>query len=297
MRFLPLEALSRRAPLGLRCLDLARGLNVTDGLMVAAYPLGGPALRRVAQRSPMSGIYGFRALPGLRSYEQGQAPASDWCADPGDGGTPSGEALHDLPPLLALVEANSTPVSANFAVEISDTLGRFLPQVMQMCLPKEHLVEVPLFSAPARPPPPGSGVVRGEIYDPVAGGPASWAIVSVSPEPGTTYVGMADARGMFAVSLPYASALPSLGGTSIDQLAWDLAIGVRYQPSVQRSVAGSPADGPPDMRSILEQATAGIRDSAPDAAAVASITRPIRFGSDLRAATGSAARLLIEPAP
>src|SRR4029079_10305955 len=124
----------RRAPLGLRFLDLARGLAVTDGLSVVAYPVGGANLRRSALRSPVSGVYGFRSLPGLRLYEQNLAPATDWCPTPTDGGTPGGDALHDLAPIKSLVEANENGTAANFVVEVADQHGRFLPQALQMCL-------------------------------------------------------------------------------------------------------------------------------------------------------------------
>src|SRR3954447_20197525 len=105
MIFVQLESVVRRTPLGLRFLDLARGLGVTEGLSVTAYPAGEPGLRGAALRSPMSGVYGFRALPGLRRYEQDLAPATDWCPTPTDGGTPGSDALHDLAPIKSLVEA------------------------------------------------------------------------------------------------------------------------------------------------------------------------------------------------
>jgi hypothetical protein len=299
--FLQLETLIRRAPLGLRFLDLARGLPVSDGLSVAAWPIGAPSLRRWATASPLSGIYGFRGLPGLRRYEDGEAPASDWCPSPAAGGTPSPDELVELSQLKALVTANADGSTANFAVTVEDRLGRFLPQLLLMCLPKEQLVEVPLFSAPARPPLPGAGLVRGELWDRPADAPARWALVTVSPDANTSYVTVADGRGMFALFVPYASALPALsngqGSAALDQLTWPLSIQVLYQPSKQRRLADvSHPDAPPDVRSILEQAAATMRDGAAADAPVATISRPISFGADLIVKTGGQSRLLVEPA-
>ncbi|MCU0495299.1 MAG: hypothetical protein MUD01_27235 [Chloroflexaceae bacterium] len=302
MQFVQLETLIRRAPLGLRFLDLARGTPVTNGLKVAAWPIGAPLLRQVASRSPLSGIYGFRNLSGLRRYAHGEAPASEWCAAPADGGTLVGDETPTLEELQALVSANTNGSNANFALAVGDTGGRFLPQVLLLCLPKEQLVEVPLFSAPSRPPLPGAGLVRGEAWNRPANQPARWALITISPPGGATYVAVTDGRGMFTAFLPYASPLPPLnngqGSGALDQLTWPLTIRVLYQPSQQRplaDLAGDP-DAPPDTRSVLEQAAATMRDGSAAGAAVASITRAIRFGSELVVTTGGESRLLVEPA-
>lgn len=270
-----LETVLRRAPLGLRFLDLARGAYVTDGLEVAAWLLVEGKPGRPALRSPLSGVYGFRALPGLRPYEVGERPASDWCA--------SAEA----PP--------------NFAVYVEDRLGRFLPQVLSLCLPRENIVEVPLFSAPARAPLPGMAVVRGELWDRAGQRPASWAMVTATVAGEASYVAVADARGMFALFVPYAAALPPLQGSpphgsgGVDQLTWPVVVQVFYQPAQQQVVAGST---PPHIRSILEQSRAEVYNT-PGVHGL-SITRTLRFGQDLVVATEGLApphrsRLLVEP--
>ncbi len=124
MQVRPLESIVRRAPLGLRFQDLARGLDVTEGLAVSAWPIGSLPPGVTAERSPLSGIYGFRALSGLRDYAIGLRPASDWCV-PAEAGVP------------------------NFVVQVEDRRQRFLPQAMRLCLPRERVVTVPLFSAGA----------------------------------------------------------------------------------------------------------------------------------------------------
>ncbi len=86
MPFVSLEKVIKRAPLGLRCMDIVRDMPVTTGLIVEARPRTATTPPIVALRSPVSGIYGFRSLPGLRDYELGLRPASDWCTN---GGTPA----------------------------------------------------------------------------------------------------------------------------------------------------------------------------------------------------------------
>jgi hypothetical protein len=117
MHVVVLETLIRRAPLGIRFVDLARGGTVSDDLAVAAWPLAAPALQQSAVCSPLSGIYGFRTLPGLRGYEVGEQPADDWCASPP--AAPPGIDPGDLAALRDLVDAAGS-TTANFAVAIED---------------------------------------------------------------------------------------------------------------------------------------------------------------------------------
>src|SRR5581483_10449291 len=100
-RFFQLEKVIGRAPLGIRFLDLVRGVSVNDGLVVMAWSPGSTAAtasRLTAIRSPLSGIYGFHTLPGLRRFEVGEAPASLWCGSPPAGSPPesTAEELSDL---------------------------------------------------------------------------------------------------------------------------------------------------------------------------------------------------------
>jgi hypothetical protein len=277
-----LETIVRRAPLGLRFLDLARGVPVTDGVEVRAWPVAGTGPGHQAIRSPLSGIYGFRSLPGFRLFETGERPASDWC-DPA-GSSPPGDT------------------EPNFVVAVEDRQQRFLPQALRLCLPRERLMEVPLFSAPARAPLPGLAVIRGELWNRVQARPAGWAMVTASTDDAATYVGLADARGIFTLFVPYASALPPLQGSpphgsgDVDQLTWPLVIQVFYQPAQQQPVPGL---GWPETRSILEQDRAEVYDT-PISHGPA-ITRSLRFGQDLVISTQGLdpphqSRLLVDPA-
>ena len=88
-RFVPLETVTRRAPLGLRFLDLARGVGVTDGLEVTARPVGAAGRWYSALRSRLSGVYGFHSLPGLRPFEVGELDAAH-CVLPRPARRPTG---------------------------------------------------------------------------------------------------------------------------------------------------------------------------------------------------------------
>lgn len=293
-RFFKLERVTRRAPLGMRFLDLARGLIVNDGLVVTAWRIGTSGPKQRAYPSPLSGIYGFRTLLGLHGFEVGERPASDWCSSSSETTPP--DEITDLTSLRGLLSADENPTQANFVVSVQDSKQRFLPQVLQFCLPKEHLVEVPLFSSPARPALAGQGIVRGELVTSHQGQPsepASWALVTATIDNHTS-VAVADARGMFTLFVPYASVLPPLDGAppkgnGTGQLSWPITLQVFYQPSKQRSIAEV---GLPDSLSILDQDRANVyldMNTAP----VSELTAIIRLGGDLVVATAGQSQLFV----
>jgi hypothetical protein len=97
---------------------------------------------------------------------------------------------------------------------------------------------------------------------------------------------------MFAVFVPYASALPPPQGSPIDQLSWIFTLQVFYQPTAQRRwQAGS---DPPDSLSILEQGRASVYDKP--GISLSSLTRIIQFGHDLVVATQGQSQVLVDPA-
>lgn len=265
MPFVSLEKVVRRAPLGLRFKDIARDVAVTAGLRVQAQPRNTTLPPQTALRSPVSGIYGFRALPGLRAYEWGLRPASDWC--PGNG----------------------TPEEANFVITVEDQQGRFLPQVLLICLPKTQLVEVPLYSGPARTPPGGYAVIRGEVWHNAAAVPAAWAVVTATPG---GYATVTDARGLFALFIPppLLADAPAFGTVPVTELQWPLTFRVLYAPDTQVTVL---ADYPPSTTSIVSQAAATVFDTL--TVSGASLTRNLSYGQELILTTTGQSRLLVNP--
>jgi hypothetical protein len=278
--FQPLETTVFRAPLAIRFLDPARAVPVTDGLTVTAWAAGDPATRRTARRSPISATYGFADLPGMRTYESGQAG-------------PPAVSLPSLP-------GPERP----FVVRVIDTSARFLPLAQVVMVPQPALVLTRLFSAPTRPAPAGFAAITGEVWATTSGTattpsqPAGWAIVQLIID-GVRVAALADSRGRFACYAPYPDAIPPLtgslpgGGGPIDQLSWPVNATVQYQPGAQRRAPGTDPLDPPELSSVLGQAVAIIDDGGSTAA---SIWRTLRFGLPLVLASNGASVLLVGPA-
>jgi hypothetical protein len=236
------ETTSYRAPLALHGIDAISGADVGDGLVAIAWPQGDPTSARTAMCSPVSTLLGFGTLPGLHSQELAVLATN---------AVPSGPVLGLLP----------------FVVTVTDTLGRFLPEAMVVKAPVAAPVDVTLYSAPARPRPPGWATVYGEVHVNLAGTPAAWALLEITD--GTAayrYQTVSDQAGRFLFYLPYPDALPSLAnsppvGGGIGQVTWTLAVTVNYEPGVLSWPASPAPAGPPDISSIRKQHQAGIATS------------------------------------
>jgi hypothetical protein len=237
-----LETISYRAPLALRAIDSISGADLGDGLVAIAWPQGDPASARTAVRSPVSTLLGFGTLPGLHSQELALLAT---------GAVPSGPVLGLLP----------------FVVTVTDTLGRFLPEAMVIKVPVAAPVGATLYSAPARPRPPGWATVHGEVHVAQDGTPAAWALVEITD--GTAayrYQTVSDQAGRFLFYLPYPEALPALAGSppvggGIGQITWTLTVRVKYEPAKLSWPASPAPTGPPDISTIHAQKKADIATS------------------------------------
>jgi hypothetical protein len=185
-------------------------------------------------------------------------------------------------------------------ITVEDLQERFLPQLLLLCLPREQLLEVPLFSSPAREPLIGWGAIRGQLvmFDGTQiGAGASWAVITAQIS-GRSYVTVADARGIFLIFVPYAR-FPApqpgaaLQGTApVEQISWDVTIQVAYQSTKQVFLLGVV---PADIQSIIEQSPAKIYQTLGQAVDVLHAQLP--FGRDLLlTTTGQPSRLLIDSA-
>lgn len=234
-----LETTSYRAPLALHAIDSISGADVGDGLVAIAWPQGDPDSARTAMRSPVSTLLGFGTLPGLHSQELALLANA----------APSGPAVDLLP----------------FVVTVTDLLGRFLPEAMVVKAPVTAPVDVTLYSAPARPRPPGWATVYGEVHVDPDGTPAAWALIGITD--GTAaYQTVSDQAGRFLFYLPYPEALPPLAGSpplggGIGQVTWPLTVTVNYEPAVLTWPANPAPGGSPDISSIRAQNQAEIATS------------------------------------
>ena len=225
-----LDSVTIVTPLGLRFRDVATGRVVTGGLDVRHRD-------RTAVLTP-SGVWALSHLPGLHELETGEGDAAYW--------------------------ASVTPRA--FEVEVADPRRRYLPLRLQTNAPfrglfqpvcgSPLLADVPLFAAPSQPPPAGFGIVRADLREP-SGAPAAWAILEVRPDGATMALGMADERGVVAVSLPYPKPSATAGSPprgiqrSLADERWMLQVACRYDRSC-------PPERPPDLCDALDQAPATL---------------------------------------
>lgn len=223
----PPERVSLTCPLGLRFLDVALGAFVAAdvaGLRVVASPVDAPQRETTGVVTP-SGVFAFHGLPGFREFENSAAD-DRW---------------------------DSAPPRRDFRIEVRDGLGRFLPCNFTVSAPEKGVAvfaeagsppwieagAAPLFSAPARTPPPGLAVVRAELRELASGLPAAWAFMEATySSAGLTRTarGLADEQGRVALMFAYpegqrrAFALsPPAGSRGLSQQEWIIQFTVFYE--------------------------------------------------------------------
>lgn len=297
--YFPLETVTRVAPLGVRCVDIATQSQVAGGLVVTATPRARQA-RPTRAALTRSGVYALHNLPGLADFEFGAAPPP-----------PS-------PPA-------SPPAGAEYVVLVEDTEARYLPYAMTLALPRRTLLTTFLFSAPARAGVTGLMSVRGSLRDStqqLADGslrPAAFARVVAEYEttsPPTIFVALADWRGEFALFMPGPNPLqppagvlatsPNVPGRqTVAQLRWPVTLRFFYEPQAQQFVtvdgrgrvelvegqrdgltdvepASSAARYFPVLASLLNQSAAEVFEVAGASGAPgAELAAEIEYGKDL----------------
>jgi hypothetical protein len=261
-----LEELSITALLGVRFWDVAAEAFAAEGLEVIAYPDAFPELRTSAVMG-RSGVFSFHHLPGMGRIETGSGDDAFWAAH---------------------------PPFTHFTVEVSDLLGRFLPFRFSVRVPVRGLFGlwasplfpalapdaswIPLFSAPSRPAPAASAMLRAQLQDTRTGLPAAFAMVTVQSPGLPLAVGLADERGMLSLPLPYpeprnfAAGSPlRAGGIPLTDQSWPVQIAFFYSPRL--------GSGLPDLEDALHQGPATAwRDSARTMAASAFT---LQYGTEL----------------
>lgn len=280
-----LESVTRVAPFGVMFYDPATASPAVADLVVTCSSPG--AGRASAVRTP-SGAYALYGLPGLAAAERGTGDDAFWRAPPATG---------------------------IYRIQVADPGGAFLPVSFDATLPVRGLFTaacgfagtppwqpvpgqaapvVPLFSAPARPVPPGAAVVRAQLTLP-DGSPASWALLELSMPDGSTALGAADDAGRATVVFSYPeppgfNVLPSSNLPRLSDQTWQLPIAGDFG-----SGSGGPVAGPggvPDLCDLLGQ---GPVRMAADGSGNPLTTVQLRYGRELVVATAGRSTLLISP--
>ncbi|GAA2153649.1 hypothetical protein FHX52_1693 [Humibacillus xanthopallidus] len=296
------ETVQVRTPLAVAFHDLVSDAPITDGLLVSARRAGRGRFR--PGRPTPSGAHVLSGLPFLRDVE---VPV----VAPG-----------------AIIEDNEDPSGPAYHVDVlvQDTMGRFLPTVIALRAPLDHVAtaadalsacsslawslpsDTPMFlmSAPTRALARTTAVVRASLRDKATDNEAGHAVVVVEASAGRA-IGVADARGNVVVAFPYPLfAMPGTPGSvpagthgipTRDQ-TWRVTVTVRWQPASLEFTAGLDV---PFAHSVFCQHTASIvgDDGAPG---VPAIDRTLRYGEDLTLTTDGVdptrtSYLFVEQAP
>lgn len=280
-----LESLTTRTLLGIRFWDPATDRQVSDGLLVSAWPETAPELKVHALRTA-SGNFAFQNLPGMRALEY-----------------PSG----DEDALLF-----SPPLPRPFLIQVEDRRGSFMPICFGVELPLaasglyqptplgSPLGDEPprfyLFSSPARPAPSGLAAVRATLTAPGDQTPAAYALLEVA-ENGRRWYGLTDSRGCLTILFPYPTFITALGtsppGLPPTQQRWPLTIRARYDPDLNTTLEAGQL---PTLRQIRNQPDALLWPTAAGPAA-ATLSTELTIGQELILRTGSQSNLWIGPGP
>ncbi|MFQ6030558.1 MAG: hypothetical protein ACE5Q6_24055 [Dehalococcoidia bacterium] len=209
----------------------------------------------------------------------------------------------------------TVPANRLIAVDVADTLGRYLPMSFVARLPfrgafrgrgdwltpllrpvpeQGNEMGVDLWSAPTRPVPDGRALIRAQIVvgNSSAPPPAAHALVQVThpgggppPAPLFERFGITDSQGVLTLPFPYPP-VPDPPDTiypPLDSQEFQLTIAVHYDSTSQRTLPDSTV---PDLETILNQPAADIgthwnTDDPPELETAATVSRNLRFGRPL----------------
>lgn len=205
---------------------------------------------------------------------------------------------------------------------VSDPQRRFLPFVCEVDVPTHGLFrwacgpqasppepgsgDIPLYAAPGRPAPVGMAAVYAELFDPLAGRPAAWAVLELHDADTMIGRGIAGAAGQVLVLVPYPQPVdflplsPLVTGAPIWQQEWALGVRVAYAPDVFSGADGA-GEGPVDLCAALLQLDRPPARVWRDAARTTLLTEAVlKFGHNLVLRSWDAGKplpkLLIAPA-
>jgi hypothetical protein len=211
----------RQALLGVRCLDAVDGRLLQEGLQVEL-------------------IDGWR--PGA-----GQRSASTTRLSAGPGGV---FVLHDLRGGTTPTESPAT--QDRFEIRVHDAAQRYVDTAVHVGLPGDGIVEVPMYSAATRTPPPALACLRAELRR--ASRPdeaARWAWLQLRLGAQVLAEGPSDASGrallVFPLPRPREGVLHGSPATAESLLDWSVSLHARWEPARQ-------AENLPDLHTLRSQA-------------------------------------------
>ncbi len=271
------------ALLGLRFWDAVYDRQVSDGLVVTAWPETGSSHLTKAFRTS-SGNYAFQGLPGLRNFEY--------------------SGIRDT-------LTGSPPRPKQFVIKVIDSERHFLPfsfLIDDLPLPAKGLYQWPfshkifpssppggdssrffLFSSPTRPVSPGIAVVRAQLNvkdksqtDKYVA--AAYAVMEVSIKEKTWY-GISNQSGCVAVQFPYptsdVTSPPYSNHEPLYKQEWSISVRVRYSET-KKTVKDKEIPGRelPNLHEILNQPQVNILGTMQDTA-VDELTKKLQYGREL----------------
>jgi hypothetical protein len=254
-------------------------------LVVVAYPVAQPT-KRVDAVVNHTGVYIWRKLPGMHTFESGAGDATFWA---------------------------SLPPRQPYVIEVVDSERRFLPFILPVDLPLqgllpweceagasplEPLTSVPLFSSPNRAVPGGMAVVRAHLWDADQNRPAAWAVLEVRLPDNRIVRGLADDQGRVTVIFAYPEPQLSTGASPpgsplnsgrrpLAEQTWTLQLNGFY-------AALDPTPPIPDLCQALTQGAATLYAGLSPATPLLEAT--LAFGKELVLKSGFASNLFITPA-
>lgn len=301
-----LERVIRFAPFGVRFWDPATQALVTTGLDITHRPR--PTAAAIHAMPNRSGVFVLRGLPGLGPLER------------------------------AAGDEASPPAARRYRIEVTDAAGRFLPVAFNADLPapsrglfdsgctfpgsppwtpalgsppgsppSRAVPVVPLFSAPARPVPPGMAVLRAQLEllpsNPSGqqGTAASWALLEVSYQGRSLGLGATDGNGLGTVVFPYPEPMslelsppgPGPGAVRLSDQSWTLGVQAYFGGgSAPAGMAAAPPSGIPDLCDLLDQQSAMLLDES--GAPLTSVL--LRYGRELVVRASPRSTVLLVPA-
>lgn len=196
----------------------------------------------------------------------------------------------DGPPMRAVVTGSNVytfhklPAAGELVLEVSDPNGRFFPLRARLSPPgveaKGTLRQIYLVSAPTRQPAPGLAVVRGyvcERCEQPEGRPAAFALIAAQVG-GSTWYGVADERGCFALLFPYPVANGSLDGHG-PSAHFELTVRVHYG-ALKPPPSGARRRAIPDWQAILSQPPGALYPTR-EGSGITAWQRTLEFGQEL----------------